>query len=726
MKIKPLFLLCFFTLCNNMFGDNVTFTVYNNGNTNITSFGMNGEADRTTGGNAYNQTVNLTLVSGALAGPGTSATYTTYNSTIEDSACTSPGWNSTLYTAQFRCQGNPTLQQQFVGGGSGYTPICSGTTNLPPYYTINNRSFSVPIGCNTVTCYTNLYWNLKNQDFEPAEYFLVNDYDPQGLTVHHYIQHRHAEPGQTVYFAVTVHCEEATNYHVIWIYQPAWYPTNPASPDGPGQCTSGGIDVGMQGETGGSPFIPDPGPTGNPAPATPPPPNQYNPTNLILSGTNVSILFSSTNIATSVQEGDRALYDAVVKIGSQAHIDAVVAAAEAASISQSNLLASLNGSMGTSNVVARVYNVNLTNGIIEHTDMVNLSNLLAAIKVSVATNSSGSGTNIAVQNWPAGYSNFLAQISTNTQNLIMWSSNDWSNLALVNSNLASKFNQDSNNAGYLSQMATNAFGTNIAREGTLEGLTNLIGSIDATNRVASAQREFDATNPPTESSLWSHLPGFQHDEAGATAAGNAALADSLTAHDAVASRLAGLNDGSRLSGGSPISVDVLAGGSKIFHIAPESSMFAGVFDVMRKLFTWILIAGYYVKVVKTVVLFIRDITKTRGVWVSDISFTAAGFGGNALGVLLFPLMVTALFLVWASTLAVMYSGITGYLVGMSLPSLASANPVASMEVGALHLLLACFPLSLAMGLVCAWITFHFTCGRILLIVNGIVRFLPGA
>jgi hypothetical protein len=173
-------------------------------------------------------------------------------------------------------------------------------------------------------------------------------------------------------------------------------------------------------------------------------------------------------------------------------------------------------------------------------------------------------------------------------------------------------------------------------------------------------------------------------------------------------------------------VDVLAGGSKIFHIAPESSIFAGVFDVMRKLFTWILIAGYYVKVVKTVVLFIRDITKTRGVFVSDISLTAAGFGGNALGVLLFPLMVTALFLVWASTLAVMYSGITGYLVGMSLPSLASANPVASMEVGALHLLLACFPLSLAMGLVCAWITFHFTCGRILLIVNGIVRFLPGA
>jgi hypothetical protein len=237
----------------------------------------------------------------------------------------------------------------------------------------------------------------------------------------------------------------------------------------------------------------------------------------------------------------------------------------------------------------------------------------------------------------------------------------------------------------------------------------------------------NSTNSNTEAELWSKLVGFQHDAAGATTAGTAALAGSLAEHDVVGGGLGALNSGGSLDSGTPISVDVVAGSYGTFHIAPESSLFAGVFNVIRKVFTWMLIAAYYVKVVKTMVMFIRDITKTRGVWISDLSAgTSPGASANVLGILLFPIMVTALFGVWASMLAVMYSGISGALGPVTLSSISSMNPLSGMEVGALHLLLACFPMSLAMGLICAWITFHFTCGRILLIANGIVRFLPGA
>ena len=259
----------------------------------------------------------------------------------------------------------------FYTDAAGAT-VYTACQNVDPFDGNDGGSyvFTVYPGGTNVLCTTNLTWTVKNNDVWPQFYYAYDS-----VTGGHIAGGEEISGGGTEPYTVSVPCDTAGDWA---LYQEGnvYNPTNISTTD-EGTVTStrelyGGNSPGSPDTLVNVPANPSsPGPTE----VNTPPPVTYNPTNTGALGTNQSpILFTSTNTSTSIQQGDSALFDAMTKGEVEAHKDALLTENALAALANS-LSNSPSGGAGT----------NIFNGV----------------------------TNVDVQNWPAGYSNYLSGILTN-------------------------------------------------------------------------------------------------------------------------------------------------------------------------------------------------------------------------------------------------------------------------------------------------------------------------
>lgn len=736
---------------------NETITVYNSGTTNISSWWVNGNCSmyRTTGGTASGQSPSyLTYVSGSCVAPGSSEVYKWQNSTVANSGCSTPGWNSMDMTVGYRCVGDSTTYYSSAWNSVGGHWNCA-TTNLVTDY--NSHTFN--IGRGSAPCYSNIVFTVHNSDSVAHYYALAGSmeialgksYNATGLN-----------PGQTgTLTANGIPCADVAGYSVITLntlkvggdgggdfmfWSPGDYEntagtTAAYSPSSGGTSGSGGVD------TGGS---------------SPP---QFDAT----STNSPQIIWSSTNTDNSgtiaaVHDIGKALFDSSVKIGDQAHIDSL---AETAAIQHipTNVVAS-GGGGGVSNVWVQNFPTNTPfptatfNGIsnlLSANSIIPLSNFLSALQwsnaVAIAASSaslsnflaqnnlnertndallaSGISNAIAILNTNemqnlTGISNLLSSLSNSTnedlatemtqvgisngiQNLIMWGSNDWTSLSLVNSNLVSLFSSN-----------TNLYvGTNVAQEGTLSGMSNLLGSASegvGTNVEAAYQAANDR--------LLGLIPGTATNYGSALAAATAATADE---RESVVDFIGSLTPVLPSANPSAPNMNVMIAGMTL-DLDPVHE-FPTVAAASLLGWTIILILAFLVEVSRLYWECVKVRATAQTGHVPNLeasgSFSILGcggsIGGNAAGLAVsvgIPLLIIAAFTV---AMKYLFENL-GVDIAVAMNIQGWTNSLGAIGY---YLLASFFPVSLAFSLLTTRLTLSFTMSHLVALASATLRFLIG-
>lgn len=301
MKIQSVYrffavLLCFATLHSNA----VTFIIINEG-TGDDTYALQAMPDGT----------YLSGMTGLLHAGGTITLNYSWSSTPSDTTgfqntdgdlgtMTQYGWDRNSCCAQF-------------------DPVCYCYTNSSDAAVI-----TVEIGVPVAACFTNVTYNFKNTDTVGHRYRLKDSCDnlvnpPGGVEV---------DSGASTSLSLNVPCTNAACVTLQVISS-----VN-IIPDGLGD---GGVTATANwGDVPIPPSSETPGSSGTPGASTPDSAapqqgtggagglggvGQYNPTNSAVSGTNSPILFTATNGVGSIQQGDAALYAAVVNGFDQTHGD---------------------------------------------------------------------------------------------------------------------------------------------------------------------------------------------------------------------------------------------------------------------------------------------------------------------------------------------------------------------------------------------------------------------
>lgn len=246
--------------------------------------------------------------------------------------------------------------------------------------------------------------------------------------------------------------------------------------------------------------------------------------------------------------------------------------------------------------------------------------------------------------------------------------------------------------------------------------------IDNTNLLGQILEKF---NGEGADGSWTNLHSDFTTESGATSRGNSATASVRGSIDSMAGAVSGVDLG---DGGTELDVTINLGadGTYPMRIRPLAGPFAGVFGLMKRICEMLLAFGFALKVTKDLQGVWRNMVATRGVTAVQLDFTVLGTGGNAAGALLMPVIVVAVLAVWATALAVGFTQLTGALNWGTLMSSATGNPLAGMDSGAKHLLLASFPVAMAFGLLSAYLTFRLTLFKVEIGAQAAAKFLVGA
>jgi hypothetical protein len=247
-------------------------------------------------------------------------------------------------------------------------------------------------------CVTNLMFTVKNNDSIVHVY-----YQATSPTVTAEAGVLELQPGQSGSSQSSWLCDMASSVHLysevnspggsVHVYE--------GNMDGTGEGSgTGGTDTGAP--SSGSPV------SGTPTPLPPTsvgsaPLNQYNPTNVLQSGTNSPILWSpasGTNAAVAAQQGFNSLYDSGVKASDQAHLDAQA------------IEAGLNGIFTNGQAVA-IADANMLSNVFS-------KGLSLTGLVVIASNTISLGTNIAEETTLRGMSNLFGSFfSTNVSSLML-------------------------------------------------------------------------------------------------------------------------------------------------------------------------------------------------------------------------------------------------------------------------------------------------------------------
>ena len=425
-----------------------------------------------------------------------------------------------------------------------------------------------------------------------------------------------------------------------------------------------------------------------------------------------------------------------------------------------------------------LYDSSVKNAIQEHGDS---AALLAAVK-NIPTNvtvsgGTGSGSNVWVNNFPTGtcvgMSNLLA--SQNSSTVVTALSNSLAGFdfsasnsfagagAVMVSNMNAFISGTHTNNDALFGGLTNLFSqlgdstnADIATEGTLQGISNLLvgiggtltngsfnggtngGGLTLTNYaeettlegISNLLSEFATTNGENTNILSSYTNGMVTTADAANAASAAAFSAVGGTLDTMIAGAGTIFNGDGMGAGSEIDVSIpmgtVGGHPVVMRIRPEESEFATLFSIVKKVFKWVLTIAYIGKVVKYIQWVIFHVMAGRGIRMLPMFFEVAGTGGNFAGAVLMPIIIVATMGLWAAWLATFLASMTGAIDWSGMIGNTTASPFATVEAGALHLLLACFPLDLAFSLVSAFILFRITATKLVVIVLGALRMLPGA
>lgn len=313
-----------------------------------------------------------------------------------------PGWSSLYNFAPTPIPPGGSEQYTFswnalpgAGGGSGWQPYYFAIydaalgvqTQLQSWDTYAGQSSPVTyifymVGTNVPVCTTNLTWNIQNgstsiQTYIAANYPLLTpaqanaDVPEPGGDTSGLLE---LDPGQSGLLQVPdVKCTNASAWQVYLVqsFEAANSGSNGTAVTYPLGIPAPGIGAPSGSSGSASPTSTSPVQTTPQQVNLPNGTGQYNPTNAAVSGTNAPILFTSTNTTVIEQQGDQALYTAVVNDGVQAHQDALTALGTnlllgsrlyGAVTNLGGLSAGTNSSLGFTNTYA-FSNVQLSNGL---------------------------------------------------------------------------------------------------------------------------------------------------------------------------------------------------------------------------------------------------------------------------------------------------------------------------------------------------------------------------
>jgi len=275
--------------------------------------------------------------------------------------------------------------------------------------------------------------------------------------------------------------------------------------------------------------------------------------------------------------------------------------------------------------------------------------------------------------------------------------------------------------------------TNSARENTQKGMSNLLAQLTATNNSG-----LDTSTAASRGLSWLGAAGLPSSFAGAQSmvSGHPGLA-------AVSATMDGM--GSAIPSPSSVTFATNAGGPKQFNIGIHSSdaaaqsvlasvpamtikivdspYFSSLFLIMNRLWKYILYFGYAIKIVKELQAIYKLAVASRGIGISNAEFQAAGFGGNLAGWTITALIVVGTLAFYAFLLAALVGNLTGELNWTTMMTAINDNPVDDLPWEAKHLVLAAFPLRLAMALLLAYITYRWTAWKVAVGATIAAKFL---
>ncbi len=256
-------------------------------------------------------------------------------------------------------------------------------------------------------------------------------------------------------------------------------------------------------------------------------------------------------------------------------------------------------------------------------------------------------------------------------------------------------------------------------------LTNLAAELAETNGTSSGTNAVDksGTNYQAQSnSSLTNLSNVYSNQfgAGASAGAQSSLDGMLSSVNTL-----GQPSGSGVEINTTIHAGSSGGTTFDFHIQPLASAMGGAFTLMHQIWTYIIILMYAGRIVVDLIAYFKIVTTAKGAALSDLEVEAAGFGGNALGVIVWGLAITAFLAAWASVLALIFSSLAGAVSWSTMFSTVTGDPTGGMDNGAKHLLLASFPLALACSMALSYLVFKLTAMKASVIFVTFARLIPG-
>jgi hypothetical protein len=155
-------------------------------------------------------------------------------------------------------------------------------------------------------------------------------------------------------------------------------------------------------------------------------------------------------------------------------------------------------------------------------------------------------------------------------------------------------------------------------------------------------------------------------------------------------------------------------------------MFPSVVVFSKGFWNFVLIAAYLFSVAKQYYKIVELVTKSQTGGVPNLTFTVAGFGGNALGIGVAALVALAFVALWIVVVTVVITPVASYMGFYSgIAGVFSAVSGSTSGQCGMHLLFAFFPVSLAMQLVTARLVLMFTMSKAAIVAVFASRFLIG-
>lgn len=161
-----------------------------------------------------------------------------------------------------------------------------------------------------------------------------------------------------------------------------------------------------------------------------------------------------------------------------------------------------------------------------------------------------------------------------------------------------------------------------------------------------------------------------------------------------------------------------------FRIQPTAGPWANLWPLMKKMWTWILFAGYTIKILHEAFAVYKVMIQNPGGGVPNLILEGLGTGGNIAGMALAPVFISVILFGWGIMCGVVWTGMTGQIEWSFMMNKLGTDPTSGLLTGMpRHWLLATFPWATAIALTLAYITYRLTIWKVCLLTNAAMRFI---